>query len=545
MDAIASLFFHFNPVFVISSIITIFVFLLGVIVYLNNSRNIVNRLFFLLTLSATVWGFFVLIQFRGYEDQTILIVQRFGFAAAAILAVFLLYFCYYFPKKIMEIRRIYVLASIAVTGFIVVISLLTPYVVRETHRLQGNLFQSVYGVGYYIFSAYFLIYLLLAIRFMYSKIKYLTEIEAKQSMFILIGIIISSFIAIVTNLILPLFIENNYYSQFGPSTLVFFFLFSAYAIVKHRLFNIKSLLVVVLNFIVWSVLFLHIFTANTGPEMVFNTLLFVIVASVGILFIEGFFREVDQREKIETLVVDLEIANKKLQQTDAARREFLSFASHQMRTPMTIIKGMASVVSESVKTMSPEKIKMSADKIIEATERLNKFSLNLTDARAIEEGRMQYQFQEVDIVKIISSVIEEFRQIANKKGLILTFESTKSEAMIKADTNKLQQVIQNLIDNALKFTEHGFVKVSIEGSKPDTVSISIIDSGGGMPPETIKNLFQPFMHRFASVSGVKSTGLGLYIAKEIANAHGGSIRAESEGEGKGSRFILEFPVIRK
>ncbi len=188
---------------------------------------------------------------------------------------------------------------------------------------------------------------------------------------------------------------------------------------------------------------------------------------------------------------------------------------------------------------------MSADKIIEATERLNKFSLNLTDARAIEEGRMQYQFQEVDIVKIVSSAIEEFRQMANKKGLILTFESTKPKVTIKADIDKLQQVVQNLIDNAIKFTEKGFVKVSIEETKQGLVSVSVIDSGGGMPQETIKNLFQPFMHRFASVSGIKSTGLGLYIAKEIVNAHGGGIRAESEGEGRGSRFIIELPIIKK
>ncbi len=354
-EAISSLFFYFNPVFIISSIVTIFVFLLGVIVYLNNSRNITNRLFFLLTLSATAWGFFELIQFRSYSEKVILIIQRFGFAAAAVLATFLLYFCYYFPKKITEIKRIHVLISVAITGFIVIISLFTPYVVEKTNVLQGNFSESIYGTGYYIFSAYFLIYLFLGIRFIYSKMKYLTEIEAKQSTFILIGIVISSFIAVTTNLILPLMVGNNYYSQFGPATLIFFFICSAYAIAKHRLFNIKSMLVVVLNFIVWLILFLHIFTATSGVEIVFNTLLFAVVAVVGILFIEGFFKEVDQRERIESLVIDLEIANKKLQQVDAVRREFLSFASHQMRTPMTIIKGMARVVSESVKTMSPEK----------------------------------------------------------------------------------------------------------------------------------------------------------------------------------------------
>jgi signal transduction histidine kinase len=521
------------------------VIFLGTLVYLNSPKNIINRSFLSIAVSVALWSVFVLVGFRDQDQLFNLFVQRAAFGAAAFVVFFVLYFCFYFPKENANLKKGYLNPFILGTVIIFIMSAFTPYVLQEVNQTSLNEFKNVYGFGFHLFAAYTVIYVALGAYQIKNKISQLDKNEIYQAKLILSGIIFSVGITVVTNLILPGVTGNNNTLQLGPISLIFFIAFTAYAILRHHLFNMKALLIEALTFCVWLFIFIETLLAEDMEDLLKDGVLFVFVVILGIFLIRTVLSEISQRENVEKLVSDLEIANKKLQQTDAARREFLSFASHQMRTPMTIIKGMASVVSESVKTMSPEKIKMSADKIIEATERLNKFSLNLTDARAIEEGRMQYQFQEVDIVKIISSVIEEFRQIANKKGLILTFESTKSEAMIKADTNKLQQVIQNLIDNALKFTEHGFVKVSIEGSKPDTVSISIIDSGGGMPPETIKNLFQPFMHRFASVSGVKSTGLGLYIAKEIANAHGGNIRAESEGEGKGSRFILEFPIVSK
>ncbi|HDH31192.1 MAG TPA: HAMP domain-containing histidine kinase, partial [Candidatus Wolfebacteria bacterium] len=194
--------------------------------------------------------------------------------------------------------------------------------------------------------------------------------------------------------------------------------------------------------------------------------------------------------------------------------------------------------------------------IVKAVDRLVDLVNNILNLGRIESGRMEYNFEEINFVDMVSEVVDELKLIADEKKLDLLFDVEVKETpkgtsagsvptgqvKIKADPQKLRQVIQNLIDNAIKYTPDGFVKVAITSEK-DSVLFSVVDTGVGILPEFLPNLFQKFVRETAPGQRIQGTGLGLYIAKEIIKAHGGEIWAESEGRGFGSQFFVRLKKV--
>ena len=162
------------------------------------------------------------------------------------------------------------------------------------------------------------------------------------------------------------------------------------------------------------------------------------------------------------------------------------------------------------------------------------------DTTKIEEGKMEYNFTETDVVKLAKDAVEALRPMAQDKKLDLTFEGPANEIKIQVDSMKFSQVIQNFIDNAIKYTDQGWIKVKVE-EKENSVLISVSDSGRGISPELRPRLFEQFSRDSAIAKEIQGTGLGLYIAKQIVETHHGIIWAESEGEGKGAVFCVEIP----
>lgn len=283
----------------------------------------------------------------------------------------------------------------------------------------------------------------------------------------------------------------------------------------------------------YGAVFIDVLSSSTSTEYLFKGGLLVFVIILGIFLIKSVHNEVKQRE-------ELKIANEKLIQLDKLKSEFLSFASHQIRSPMTVVKGYASLIYDGTYGPVSDEIKGAAINIKESADRLISLVGDFLDLRKIEEGRMEYHFEKINLSKIIGSMVEDFKLIAEKKHLDLTFEASSNDIQFVADEQKLRQVIQNLIDNAIKYTDKGLVKVELK-EKDGSVLLSVKDSGRGISKELLPNLFQQFS-RDASVRKIQGTGLGLYIAKEIVKAHKGEIWAESEGENNGTMFNVEMPM---
>jgi signal transduction histidine kinase len=154
---------------------------------------------------------------------------------------------------------------------------------------------------------------------------------------------------------------------------------------------------------------------------------------------------------------------------------------------------------------------------------------------------MDYKLASTDISKLVDGIVENFRVLAYQKGLLLDYKASNKPVFVSADSEKLGEVFKNLVDNSIKYTPSGSIQVSVE-AVGHAAKFSVKDSGLGIPAELLPRLFGEFVRDERVERKIKGSGFGLYVAKKIVSAHGGRIWAESEGEGKGSTFVVELPL---
>ena len=189
-----------------------------------------------------------------------------------------------------------------------------------------------------------------------------------------------------------------------------------------------------------------------------------------------------------------------------------------------------------------EKIKQPIQNIYDSSQRLVTIIEDFLNITRIELGRMKYEFVTLNFKELAEKVVNDQQSAAKQKGVVLNYHAEGGKYTINADPGKINQVISNLIDNAIKYTPAGAVDVTVNDGK-GVVRLAVKDSGVGIPAEVMSKLFEKFVRADdAGKINYAGTGLGLYVAKQMVEAHKGKIWAESEGAGKGSTFIVELPA---
>jgi signal transduction histidine kinase len=322
----------------------------------------------------------------------------------------------------------------------------------------------------------------------------------------------------------------------------------SYMMVEYKVFRVKVLGTQILVAILWILVGAVLFVAQSDLTKIIVAATEIVLIIFGIILIRSVKKEVRQREQIEDLARQLKTANDnltaanvKLKDLDRQKTEFLSIASHQLRSPLTAIKGYASMLLEGSFGEMGEKVKGAVDVVYQSSQKLIVVIEDFLNITRIELGRMKYDFVPTDLKELMESVVRQMLPIAESHKLKLTFAAGKGSYALTADAGKLTQVFTNLIDNAIKYTPEGSieVKMSKEGKKN---LIKIKDTGVGIDAETKERLFQKFSRAFdAGKTNASGTGLGLYVAKQLVEAHSGTLSVESPGPGKGSTFIVEIP----
>ncbi|MFA6252874.1 MAG: ATP-binding protein [Patescibacteria group bacterium] len=246
---------------------------------------------------------------------------------------------------------------------------------------------------------------------------------------------------------------------------------------------------------------------------------------------------------LQTTNQDLQIANMRLRELDQAKSEFLSIASHQLRTPISALKGYLSMISDGdFGPVTPKVGKVIKD-LFESAARLARLVNIFLNVSRIESGRLKIEKKPLQISDMIDSVIAELHNESDKKGVKLIYKKSKPALpLVAADSDKLREVILNLIDNSIKYTPKGQIEVSafIEG---ENFHFQVQDTGIGIDPEEAKNLFRKFVRASGAAQiHTGGSGLGLFIAQKIIKEHGGQIWVESAGKEKGSIFQFVIPV---
>lgn len=228
---------------------------------------------------------------------------------------------------------------------------------------------------------------------------------------------------------------------------------------------------------------------------------------------------------------------------DKMKTEFVSVAAHQLRTPLSAIKWIFEKLSEDRSLKLNEKQQKLIREGIDSADRVISIVNDLLDIVRIEEGREVYKLASSDFEKVLNSVIETYQEVMKKRNIKFEYYApSRKLPKIKMDPQKISLVVQNLLDNAIRYTPPGgIVRVEVEADR-EKLKFSISDTGIGIPEKEKIHVFKKF---FRSSNAIKfqteGNGIGLYIAKNIIKAHGGEIWFESE-ENKGTTFYFTLPI---
>ena len=253
------------------------------------------------------------------------------------------------------------------------------------------------------------------------------------------------------------------------------------------------------------------------------------------------FRAKSEREKLQKEIAvrkeELEKINAQLMEFDRMKSDFVSNVVHELRTPLTLIRGNLDNIYRGFAGDVQPKQKEIMDDLFRIVNRLARLVNDLLDLSKIESGKMKLDMEDLDIAQIATETMRGFEKLAHDKKIELKHEFPEKGIVLRADRDKLTQVFVNLIGNAFKFTDKGFVSLKVIELQ-DEVQVEIRDSGPGMDKEQCGKIFDKFVRVVAEKK--EGTGLGLPIAKDIITLHKGRIRVESK-PGKGSSFIFNLP----
>jgi signal transduction histidine kinase len=240
----------------------------------------------------------------------------------------------------------------------------------------------------------------------------------------------------------------------------------------------------------------------------------------------------------------------RVQASQIAQREFVANVSHELKTPLTSIQGFSQALLDGT-AAKPEEQKQAAQTIFDEAGRMHRMVLDLLDLARLDAGIADFKRVPVDLPALLNAAVQRFSPQARSAGVQLVIQLPEMLTLI-GDGDRLAQVFNNLIDNALKFTsENGTVTInatkcpaSSTGAAGEAVEVSIKDNGSGIASQLLPHIFDRFFQADASRQGGKKhgAGLGLAIAHEIVRAHGGKIRVQSF-PGQGSEFIVWLPII--
>jgi signal transduction histidine kinase len=249
----------------------------------------------------------------------------------------------------------------------------------------------------------------------------------------------------------------------------------------------------------------------------------------------------DRLGELQRLYADLAVAHQELLSLDEAKTSFLANVSHELRTPLTSIRAFSEIL---LSYNDDESVQREFLEIITAeSERLTRLVNDVLDVTRIESGQMDWREERIDLVSLVDRCTRAFTPLVDHAGLDFRLEIPPTLPPITGDADRLQQVIHNLLNNAMKFTSDGAISLRV-AARGEWVHIAVCDTGVGIAPSDQQRVFDKFQQVGDTLTGKpKGTGLGLTICRDIVAYHGGQLMLDSQ-PGQGSTFTIVLPIAR-
>ena len=497
-----------------------------------------NKTFALFCFFIAVWsGAYILWQLAETQEYALL-WSRTLMAGTIFVSISYFHFIVVFINKLKEYKK-YLIIGYPILALFFFASFTPYFITSVTSKLTfpfwpepGILFHPFLAT--WVFFIFFTLYVLAKEHRNASSEKLRTQLR-----YILLGTIVG-YLGGLTNYFLW---YNIPIPPIGNWAATFYLGVVTYAIVTERLFDIRIVLTQILVGIVSILLLINFILSNTAFEYFWKGGLLMAFLVAGWLLVKSVVNEIKQRQELQQ-------AYAKLKELDEAKSEFVSIASHQLRTPLTAIKGYISMLAEGTYGKLLPKQKKPITNIYDSNERLIRLVNDLLNISRIESGKVQMEWQKAKLHDVVQGVIDELQIKAKEKKIKLILQKPDTPLpSFNMDPIKVRNIILNIIDNAIRYTGKGSITLTFI-PKPENrslqtknVLITIKDTGEGMSTEELGHLFESFSRgKTGSKMWTEGAGLGLYISKQFVQMHKGRIWAESDGAGKGSTFFIELPV---
>lgn len=513
----------------------IFDVVLALLVIQSNPKSATNRIFALLTLTTVCWLTITHIVRSPELLEQSLLLHRLGIFFAAPMSLFFLLLAHTTPSERILMRRPLFFGALFATLVMMAINISPMAFTGIT--ITGETSEPIPGPGLLPFSVISTLFSVLAIYVLVRRYRAAHDVERKQLGLVLLGICIMLALIILTILVPVIASGSLAFLPFTPLYALIFLGLTAYAITKYQLFDIKVLLTQVLTAIIILVLFAKIFGEESRNAQIIDGLVLAFMFVFGFFLVRSVRREVEQRVLIEAQRKELEVAN--LQQEN-----LLHFISHEIKGYLTEGQNAFAAIVEGDFGTAPPKIHELAARALDHMRRGVSTVMDILDASNLKKGTVTYKKEKMDVRGEVEAAVTEMRPFAAKKQLTLELTvDSRHRYDYMGDKEKLHHhVFRNLIDNAIRYTPKGSIHVTLT-RMDHAIGLSVKDTGVGITAEDKSHLFTEGGHGKESIKvNVDSTGYGLFVAKQVVEAHGGRIWAESAGAGKGSEFIVELPL---
>lgn len=533
-----------SPFSLSSLILTLTTLMFSIITYQADRTSKVNRSWFFFSIPFAVWSF-SLFSITKTTDKEVALIWQYILDVSAIW-IPVTYFA--FITALLRYKKSYTLRSLYIATFILTILSFTKWFKVGIGRIFDFYWVDP-GPLYIIFPVFFAVVVILSIAHIINILRKTESPSSYASQLkntIYAGLV--GFIAGSTNFFPQVF---NIY-PFGNYIVVGYVVIMVYGVVRHKLLSPKVVVAQLFTSGLILVSFIEVVLATSSRLIIFRTLILAVVSFFSLLFIRSIKKEIKIKDELAEKEVELTKKNSELARISAEKTEFVSLASHQIRGPLTSIKGYSAMLLDGDFGKLPKQAQEAARIMMDSCNTLVRVVNDYLDITRIEQGRMKYEFTDVDVRALIETCVKELTPSIERAKLVCKVDLPKPMGdtslewwHIKADGPKLKQVVLNLIDNAVKYTPKGSIHIHLFETTDKKIRLEIKDTGVGIAPLTMPKLFAKFSRaENASETNILGTGLGLYVAKMMVEAFEGKIWAESEGEGKGSTFIVELKEKR-
>ncbi|MFP4539524.1 MAG: ATP-binding protein [Candidatus Paceibacterota bacterium] len=510
-------------IFLVVSDMIILVF--GLWVFYRNPRSRVNVAFFGLVLTSVIWSIpHIFLQFPEPTAEWFKFWINMNFIGPVIFLSFFVYFSYIFPENRIKLPWWKVLL-VTVPPVVIVPSAFFQEIASYVAEPKGYI---EWGFTFYLFYFFFFLYFLWGVINFYRKLGNRNKSDTKALMIIFVGLSLGALTGVFFSGILPIIFKNERFLYLGPSLGGLFFMVSCgYAIIRYDLMDIKiiakraffyGVITVVSTMLLSLVVIISRFLEDQHPSL--SVWLIPAVFSV-LAVLLGFY-----------IWNAIHIA-------EALKHEFVTVVTHKFRTPLTHIMW-------SIEDLKMDDLTDKQRENVRAIENSSKSVIELVNLLTeVSEGKDEFTAsrRDINLSDILREALKEQKQVAERKGIELE-ERINEEIIVSAEKKKLRFVINVLIENALTYTPSGgkiTVTLVSDGSR---VRLKVKDNGIGMSKGTQELVFSTFFRGDAARSKyTEGMGVGLYITKNIIDDFGGDTGFFSEGEGKGSTFYVELPVV--